>query len=355
MPGTGRRRSPSGPARPPRLPLPVRLRSPARPQAPPGPDARSAGPDAAFTGAAQALAGLRAALGYLNRLDAASLPAAVQVACLRELEQAESAHTAARARVLAAFMAQDGQAADGQRSARVWLEWHTRVSEGAAKGAVGWARRLGTRPGMAAALAAGVVSASWAREICQMLGKLPDAAQPEAETILLEAAQGKGVTLADLAGLAEEIRRRTAIPDTDGNDPAPDPGDNPGSDGNGPGCAAGPGDSGPGDSGRGSGGPGASGPGSGGPGVAGGDRFGDRRLFLGITFGGAGYLDGELTPECAAAVQAVLDALGKKRGPEDERTPRQRHHDALEEACRLLIGSASGPAGPGSQPTSSCT
>ena len=31
-------------------------------------------------------------------------------------------------------------------------------------------------------------------------------------------------------------------------------------------------------------------------------------------------LRGNLTPECAAAVQAVLEALGKKAGPEDART-----------------------------------
>jgi hypothetical protein len=40
------------------------------------------------------------------------------------------------------------------------------------------------------------------------------------------------------------------------------------------------------------------------------------------------------TPECAAALTAMLDALGNKAGPEDTRTTSQRHHDALEEACR---------------------
>jgi hypothetical protein len=29
---------------------------------------------------------------------------------------------------------------------------------------------------------------------------------------------------------------------------------------------------------------------------------------------------GDLTPECATAVRAVLEALGKKAGPEDDRT-----------------------------------
>ena len=47
----------------------------------------------------------------------------------------------------------------------------------------------------------------------------------------------------------------------------------------------------------------------------------------------AGRITGDLTPECAAAVQAVLEALGKKRGPEDDRTAAQRFHDALQEGC----------------------
>ena len=67
------------------------------------------------------------------------------------------------------------------------------------------------------------------------------------------------------------------------------------------------------------------------------DGFRDRRVRLDLHYRGAGKLDGDLTPECAAALTAMLDALGKKAGPEDTRTDSQRHHDALEEACRRLI------------------
>ncbi|MBV9379325.1 MAG: DUF222 domain-containing protein, partial [Streptosporangiaceae bacterium] len=56
------------------------------------------------------------------------------------------------------------------------------------------------------------------------------------------------------------------------------------------------------------------------------------------TIDGAGVLTGALTPACAAGLHAVLDALGKNRGPGDLRTVGQRHHDALEEAVRLLAG-----------------
>ena len=57
---------------------------------------------------------------------------------------------------------------------------------------------------------------------------------------------------------------------------------------------------------------------------------------LDTTMDGVGRLTGDLTPESAAAVQAVLEALGKKRGPEDDRTVAQRYHDALQEGCELL-------------------
>ena len=38
-------------------------------------------------------------------------------------------------------------------------------------------------------------------------------------------------------------------------------------------------------------------------------------------------------------LQAVLDALGKKNGPDDTRTHAQRQHDALEEALAILLRS----------------
>ena len=67
------------------------------------------------------------------------------------------------------------------------------------------------------------------------------------------------------------------------------------------------------------------------------DGFDDRYVQAATTFGGAGVIRGNLTPECAAAVQAVLEALGKKAGAEDTRTEGQRFHDALQQGCELLI------------------
>ena len=54
------------------------------------------------------------------------------------------------------------------------------------------------------------------------------------------------------------------------------------------------------------------------------------------------YVNGGTVP--MRALTALLDALGRKAGPEDTRMTSQRHHDALEEACRALVVSG-GPQG----------
>ena len=58
---------------------------------------------------------------------------------------------------------------------------------------------------------------------------------------------------------------------------------------------------------------------------------------LETTFGGAGVLHGDLTPECAAVVATVLDALSAPAGAEDTRSQAQRFHDGLQEAMRRLV------------------
>jgi hypothetical protein len=65
--------------------------------------------------------------------------------------------------------------------------------------------------------------------------------------------------------------------------------------------------------------------------------FADRGVRLETTFQGAGVLNGDLTPECAAVVGKVLDALSAPAGAEDDRTREQRYHDALAEAMRRLV------------------
>src|SRR4029078_8513113 len=78
------------------------------------------------------------------------------------------------------------------------------------------------------------------------------------------------------------------------------------------------------------------------------ETFDDRAVRLITTFQGAGVLSGDLTPECAEAVAAVLDALSAPAGAEDDRTREQRYHDALQEAMSRLIAAGILPerAGP---------
>ena len=245
--------------------------------------------------AADAAVMARAGLAWLAAADAGSLTTAEQADALRALEQVASLHTAAQARVLAAFYAQDGCADDGHGSARTWLTWQTRITGGAASGAIGWMRRLSAHPAVADVLACAEISPSWARQICEWTELLAEEHRGDADVILLAAAAG-GAGLQDLEGLAQQIREQTARPDRDD------------------------------------------------------DGFDDRSLRLATTFRGAGKVHGELTAQCAAALSAVLEALGKRAGPEDLRSKDQRQHDALEEACRRLIAAGCLPERAG-QPT----
>jgi len=233
----------------------------------------------------QALAMLTCAMGYLAAADATQMPAAEQARCLATLERLDAMETAARALILGAFTAGQGYREDGDYSAWSWLMHQTRVSKGTATGHTGWSRRGRLHPRVLAALAAGdLLSESYARMICRWTDRLPGDCQDKADAILVGAAQ-MGMELPDLAALAAEIqaRSRPGAPDEDGL------------------------------------------------------RFEDRAVKLETTFDGAGVMTADLTPECAAVVTAVLDALSAPRGAEDDRTHGQRYHDGLEEACRRLV------------------
>ena len=145
---------------------------------------------AAPSGPAQALAMVSAGLEYLAGCDAAGLGTTAQAEALMGLEQAEARHTAARAKILAAFTAQHGFQADGQFGAKSWLRAVTKVTRGAAAGAAGWARRLQEHPVLAGALAAAQLSASWARQIYDWTDRLPEDHRADADQILLAAALG---------------------------------------------------------------------------------------------------------------------------------------------------------------------
>ena len=157
----------------------------------------------------------------------------------------------------------------------------------------GWVKRADAHPDVQVALAAEAVSTSYAREICRWTDRMPEEVRAAADEILLGAAAA-GLELADLAGLAAEMyeKSRQDKPDNDGGD---------------------------------------------GDGGDAGAVFDDRAVNLAATFGGAGVIHGDLTPECAEFVQTVLDALSAPAGAEDDRTHEQRYHDALQEAMRRLL------------------
>ena len=133
-------------------------------------------------------------------------------------------------------------------------------------------------------LAAGQMSESYARMICLWTGKLARECRAKADEILLGAALG-GADLRDLAGLAAEILARSEPADPDGKD----------------------------------------------------EVFQDGTVRLETTFDGAGILTGDLSPECTAVVQSVLDSLSAPEGAEDTRSYAQRYHDALHEAMQRLV------------------
>jgi hypothetical protein len=238
--------------------------------------------------AAEAMDQVLSRLSYLAATDPAALTAQAQAECLQGFEQAEAICTAARAWYLGAFTTGQGYSADADYSPTSWLIHRTKVTKGAARGHLGWAGRTVTHPQVLAALAEGtVLTESMARTICQWTGKLPEACRPAADEILIAAARA-GARQEDLAGLAAEIYARSLPEDHD---------DQPGLD------------------------------------------FEDRQVRVETTFDGAGVIAGDLTPDCAAVVTAVLESLSARAGAEDTRTREQRYHDALAEAMRRLAAS----------------
>jgi Domain of unknown function (DUF222) len=248
-----------------------------------------AAPAGGFASVADALRVGRALGAYLNSPAADGLDGPARGEALEALGVITSLLGAAANGLLRRFDAADDHDADGYASSAAWLAARTRLGRKDAKAAVRQMRLLGRHPLLDAATATGGITISWAREIAGWTGRLDDPdLQTQADQILLEAATA-GAGLDDLKLLAQAAYEAWRAQE-------PDPDDDP----------------------RGRG-------------------FPDRRLHLATTLDGAGHVRGDLTPECAAALTAVLEALGKNRGAEDFRTAGQRYHDALQEACELLI------------------
>ena len=231
--------------------------------------------------AGEALGMLESAAGFLADADAAGMPGEALAECLRGLERADAVQAVARGRFLAAFDVKDGHLGDGQRTTRTWLVHSTRVTKGQAAEHKAVQALAQSHAPLLAGLRHGGVTRSVALQLATWTAGIPEEYRAQAEEILIAAAEA-GAGLRELAAICAEIRYRTAPPDPD-QDP----------------------------------------------------RL-DRALFLDTTIDGAGVLRGDLTPECAAMVPAVLDALSAPDGGGDLRTRPQRYHDALGEAMRPL-------------------
>src|SRR5215475_5640565 len=233
---------------------------------------------------AQALRMADAGLDYLNS-PAADLPAAACGPVLAALGELQAKVTAAHAAVLRRFDAADAHDADGYGTSSAWLAAMAKMARKDAQAAVRRMRQLSRHPHLHGALGRAEISESWAGEIARWLQELPAELRDGTEKILADAAAGFA-GLEDLAAITAHALRQWQAQH-------PDPDED--------------------------------------------DGFDDRYVAVGTTFGGVGCVRGSLTPECNAAVRAVLEALGKKAGPEDRRTAGQRFHDALQQGCELLI------------------
>ena len=249
------------------------------------------GNGSALGSVAEALRMTGAGLDYLNGPAADELSAGSYGAVLTSLGEIQAKLTAAHATVLARFDAAGAHYADGYPTSAAWLAAMSRMSPPDAKAAVRQMRTLCRHRPLEEALASGDISASWSDQILKWIKNLPGQLREDTETILgiekiLVQAAASGASLDDLRMI---LARALAQWQAQHPDPDED------------------------------------------------DSFDDRYVQVGSTFRGAGTIRGNLTPECTAAIQAVLDALGKKAGKEDTRTEGQRFHDALQLGCELLI------------------
>jgi hypothetical protein len=241
---------------------------------------------------ADALGMMTSALDLLTGTDPHTQDTEGLAQVIQALSAANARITAVHAAALATFDSAGGPQADGSRTAAAWLAAHTGMSKAGARAAAKWARIQTAHPLVAEAMKAGTVTDSVGKLIAGWTGKLPEHMREESDTILLQAADG-GCGQRELEIIASRLwsEYKQSQPDDDEPDDKPD----------------------------------------------------DRTLHLDLTIDGAGRVRGDLSPQCAAALQAVLESLGKHRGTEDNRTLAQRQHDALHEACQQLIASRTLP------------
>jgi hypothetical protein len=222
---------------------------------------------------------------FLAGVDMTQLPGECIAELLTAMEQVDAGQAAVRGQAVSVLSDQQLYHEYGHRAPTPFLVHYTRVKGGKATQVTKLGSLHRRHPLLAAALAeTDVVSESIAVQIATWTNQLPDDCIPAADGILVEACRA-GLNEALLANLAAQIRAQVC---------GPDPEDE--------------------------------------------GKLEERTLRLETTLDGAGRVDGNLTPQCAALLKAVLTAFGSNGHHHQHRRrappPRRRRRHPRRRRCR---------------------
>src|ERR1700677_1723948 len=237
----------------------------------------------------EVLGSVKSAMHFLAGVDMTLLPGDCIAELLTVMEQVDAGQAAVRGKAISVLSDQHLYHGYGHRTATSFLVHCTRVKTGKASQGAKLGSLYRQHPLLADALAeTDVVSESIAVQIATWTNQLPEDCVPAADGILLEGCRA-GLSEAQLADLAAQIRAQVCGPDPDDE-----------------------------------------------------GKLEEGTLRLETTLDGAGRVDGNLTPGCAALLKAVLTAFRTEDRPGDHRSPHERNHDALEEALKLVLAGKKG-------------
>ena len=249
-------------------------------------------------GAAHVVRELDAAISTLGGIDLAGLGAAGCLELARDLLGVFDRLDAQLQRVIGHADASAASWECANLGMISWLRRECRRGSADSKARVAAAERAVLIPDTQAAHQAGQISLAHLRVIGRVIEELPQAARPQAEAILLEAA--RHVDPLEVDRLARELRARV---DPDATSDALE------------------------------------------------KRFASRHLSVAPTFGGMVHLDGLLDQATGEAVLAALTPLAAPTGADDPRSAGQRRADALGQLARLALSSGQLPQQSGAPPT----
>jgi len=252
----------------------------------------------------EVVARVRAALHVLAAFDPTELADASLFVGLTELYDLETTVRAVQTRWLAVADTRETTIAMAGRASRSWLIEDCNLGGRDASSRLRLARTIGAFPAVESAFRSARTTADQAMAIVASLSDVPVDVRDTVESLLLERAP-----MATPCGLTRVTEQLLAELDTDGPAERAE--------------------------------------------ATRQRRLARRGVDLDATFEGVGSLSGTLAPEVHDALKAALDAIDPPglRGDEDDRTPRQRRHDALGALARhYLDGAASLPAVNGERP-----